>query len=261
MQRFNAGGPPLRLKDRVAIVTGGATGIGLAIVRRLADEGASVVIADIKDAKEAADGLAGSPQPVMAIEADVSSEDSVARMVERTIDRLGRIDILVNNAAVSASLALKPFEELTVAEWRRVLDVNAIGVFLCCRAVASHMRARKSGRIVNITSGTAFKGAPFLLHYVASKGAVMSMTRSLARELGTDNITVNAVSPGYTLSEGNLANADFLAAHRQAAIAGRVLQRDAYPEDLVGAVAFLASDDAAFMSGQILAVDGGSVFH
>jgi len=197
----------------------------------------------------------------MAVEADVSSEDSVDGMIKRTIDRFGRIDILVNNAAVSASLALKPFEELTVEEWRRVLDVNAIGVFLCCRAVASHMRARKSGRIVNIASGTAFKGAPFLLHYVASKGAVMSMTRSLARELGADNITVNAVSPGYTLSEGNLANADFLAAHRQAAIAGRVLQRDAYPEDLVGAVAFLASDDAAFMSGQILAVDGGSVFH
>jgi NAD(P)-dependent dehydrogenase (short-subunit alcohol dehydrogenase family) len=251
----------LRLKDRVAIVTGGATGIGLAIVRRLAVEGASVVIADIKGAREAADGLSKSHRPVMAIDADVSSEDSVAGMAERTIDRFGRIDILVNNAAVSASLALKPFEELTVAEWRRVLDVNAIGVFLCCRAVASHMRARKSGRIVNITSGTAFKGAPFLLHYVASKGAVMSMTRSLARELGTDNITVNAVSPGYTLSEGNLANPDFLAAHRQAAIAGRVLQRDAYPEDLVGAVAFLASDDAAFMSGQILAVDGGSVFH
>jgi NAD(P)-dependent dehydrogenase (short-subunit alcohol dehydrogenase family) len=251
----------VRLKDRVAIVTGGATGIGLAIVRRLADEGASVVIADIKGAEEAAEGLSGSNRPVMAIEADVSSEDSVAGMVERTIDRFGRIDILVNNAAVSASLALKPFEELTVAEWRRVLDVNTIGVFLCCRTVASHMRARKSGRIVNITSGTAFKGAPFLLHYVASKGAVMSMTRSLARELGTDNITVNAVSPGYTLSEGNLANADFLAAHRQAAIAGRVLQRDAYPEDLVGAVVFLASDDAAFMSGQILAVDGGSVMH
>jgi NAD(P)-dependent dehydrogenase (short-subunit alcohol dehydrogenase family) len=251
----------LRLKDRVAIVTGGATGIGLAIVRRLAVEGASVVIADIKGAKEAADGLSGPNRSVMAIDADVSSEDSVAGMAERTIDRFGRIDILVNNAAVSASLALKPFEELTVAEWRRVLDVNAVGVFLCCRAVASHMRARKSGRIVNITSGTAFKGAPFLLHYVASKGAVMSMTRSLARELGTDNITVNAVSPGYTLSDGNLANADFLSAHRQAAIAGRVLQRDAYPEDLVGAVAFLASDDAAFMSGQILAVDGGSVFH
>ena len=251
----------MRLKDRVAIVTGGATGIGLAIARRLAEDGAAVVIADIKGAVEAAAGLSEANRQVVPMETDVASEDSVANLASRTIDRLGRIDILVNNAAVSATLALTPFEKLTVAEWRHALDVNAIGTFLCCRAVAPHMRARKSGRIVNIASGTAFKGAPFLLHYVASKGAVISMTRSLARELGTDNVTVNAVSPGYTLSEGNLGNADFLAAHRQAAIAGRVLQRDAYPEDLVGAVAFLASDDAAFMSGQILAVDGGSVMH
>lgn len=251
----------MRLKDRVAIVTGGATGIGLAIVRRLSAEGASVVLADVKGAPEAAAAFADSNHPVVPVEADVSSEASVAQLVEGTISRMGRIDILVNNAAVSATLALKPFEQLTVAEWRKVLDVNTIGVFLCARAVASHMRAQKSGRIVNITSGTAFKGAPLMLHYVASKGAVMSMTRSLARELGPDNITVNAVSPGYTLSEGNLANPDFFAAHRQAAIAGRMLQRDAYPDDLVGAVAFLASDDAAFMTGQILAVDGGSVLH
>ena len=251
----------MRLKERVAIVTGGSTGIGLAIARRLAEEGAAVVIADIKDAAEAAAGLSGLNRQVVPMETDVASEESVSSLVSGTIDRLGRIDILVNNAAVSATLALTPFEKLTVAEWRHVLDVNAIGTFLCCRAVAPHMRARKSGRIVNIASGTAFKGAPFLLHYVASKGAVISMTRSLARELGTDNVTVNAVSPGYTLSEGNLGNPDFLAAHRQAAIAGRALQRDAYPEDLVGAVAFLASDDAAFMSGQILAVDGGSVMH
>src|SRR5262249_59968937 len=124
------------------------------------------------------------------------------------------------------SLALTAFEKLTVAEWRHVLEVNTIGVFLCCRAVAPHMRASKSGRIVNITSGTAFKGAPWLLHYVASKGAVMSMTRSLARELGTDNITANAVSPGYTLSKGNLVNPQFLAAHRPAAFGTRVLQRN-----------------------------------
>ena len=232
----------MRLKDRVAIVTGGSTGIGFAIARRLSEEGAAVVIADIKGAAEAAAGLSGSNRQIAAAETDVASEDSVAQLISGTIDRLGRIDILVNNAAVSASLALTPFEKLTVAEWRHVLDVNAIGTFLCCRAVAPHMRAQKSGRIVNIASGTAFKGAPFLLHYVASKGAVISMTRSLARELGNDNITVNAVSPGYTLSEGNLGNPDFL-------------------DDLVGAVAFLASDDAAFMSGQILAVDGGSVMH
>ena len=232
----------MRLKDRVAIVTGGSTGIGFAIARRLSEEGAAVVIADIKGAAEAAAGLSGSNRQIAAAETDVASEDSVAQLISGTIDRLGRIDILVNNAAVSASLALTPFEKLTVAKWRHVLDVNAIGTFLCCRAVAPHMRAQKSGRIVNIASGTAFKGAPFLLHYVASKGAVISMTRSLARELSNDNITVNAVSPGYTLSEGNLGNPDFL-------------------DDLVGAVAFLASDDAAFMSGQILAVDGGSVMH
>jgi NAD(P)-dependent dehydrogenase (short-subunit alcohol dehydrogenase family) len=140
-------------------------------------------------------------------------------------------------------------------------DVNAMGPFLMCRAVSAHMRARRYGRIVNITSGTAFKGAPFMLDYVCSKGAVMTMTRSLARELGKDFITVNAVSPGYTLSEGNLANEKFLASYREAAIQTRALPRDAWPVDIVGAVAFLASDDAAFISGQILAVDGGSVYH
>ena len=248
----------MRLKDRVAIVTGGATGIGLAIVRRLADEGASVVIADIKGAKDAAQGLSGSNRPVMAIEADVSSEDSVAVMVKRTIDRFGRIDILVNNAAVSATLALKPFEELTVAEWRRVFDVNAIGVFLCCRAVASHMRARKSGRIVNIASGTAFKGAPFLLHYVASKGAVISMTRSLARELGPDSIAVNAIAPGLVLVE---ATEYVPEERRQLYVSGRAMQRAQHPEDVTGVVVFLLGQGAGFVTGQLLPVNGGFVFN
>jgi NAD(P)-dependent dehydrogenase (short-subunit alcohol dehydrogenase family) len=185
----------------------------------------------------------------------------VTAMVAATVEPFGAVDILVNNAAVSATLKLTPFEELTVTEWQHVLSVNTIGVFLCCRAVALSMRKKKYGRIINITSGTAFKGAPFLLHYTASKGAVMSMTRSLAPELGGGDITVNAVSPGYTLSEGNLANATFLAAQPDAAISSRALRRDAYPDDLVGAVSFLASDDAAFITGQILAVDGGSVYH
>jgi NAD(P)-dependent dehydrogenase (short-subunit alcohol dehydrogenase family) len=192
---------------------------------------------------------------------DVAEEASVQAMVKRTVERFGRIDVLVNNAAIAASIQLRPFEEISVAQWRRMQDVNAMGPFLCIRAAAPHMRARRHGRIVNITSGTAFKGAPFMLDYVASKGALMTMTRALARELGKDFITVNAVSPGYTLSEGNLANSDFLATYRDAAIATRAVPRDGWPADIVGAVAFLASDDASFVSGQILAVDGGSVYH
>jgi NAD(P)-dependent dehydrogenase (short-subunit alcohol dehydrogenase family) len=246
---------------RTAIVTGAGTGLGLAFAKRLAADGASVVLADIDGAEAAAAGLAQAGRNVLGVHADVSSEAGVAAMVEAALQRFGSIDILVNNAAVSRSLELTKFEELSLAAWQHVLAVNTIGVFLCCRAVAPHMRAAKRGRIINVASGTAFKGAPFLLHYVASKGAVISMTRALARELGSDNITVNAISPGYTLTEGNLANTAFAAVHREAAVASRALPRDAWPEDLVGAVSFLASDDAAFITGQILAVDGGSVYH
>lgn len=248
-------------RGRTAVVTGAGTGLGLAFAKRLASDGANVVLVDIDGAEAAAASLAQAERSVLGLRADVSSEASVAAMVESAVQRFGSIDILVNNAAVSQSLKLTKFEELSLAEWQHVLAVNTIGVFLCCRAVAPHMRARKRGRIINVASGTAFKGAPFLLHYVASKGSVISMTRALARELGNDNITVNAIAPGYTLTEGNLANTAFLAAHREAAVASRALPRDAWPEDLVGAVSFLASDDAAFITGQILAVDGGSVYH
>ena len=248
-------------RGKTAIITGAGTGLGLAFAKRLAADRANVVLADIDGAEAAAASLAQMGQSVVGLRADVSSEASVSALVDSTLQRFGSIDILINNAAVSRTLALTRFEELSLAEWQHVLAVNTIGVFLCCRAVAPHMRARKRGRIINVASGTAFKGAPFLLHYVASKGSVISMTRALARELGNDNITVNAISPGYTLTEGNLANTAFMVAHREAAIASRALPRDAYPEDLVGAVSFLASDDAAFMTGQILAVDVGSVYH
>jgi NAD(P)-dependent dehydrogenase (short-subunit alcohol dehydrogenase family) len=248
-------------RGKTAVVTGAGTGLGLAFAKRLAADGANVVLADINGAEAAAASLAQAGQTVLGLHADVSSEASISTMVESALRHFGPIDILINNAAVSQTLRLTKFEELSLAEWQHVLAVNTIGVFLCCRAVAPHMRARKRGRIINVASGTAFKGAPFLLHYVASKGAVISMTRALARELGNDNITVNAISPGYTLTEGNLANTAFAAVHRQAAIASRALPRDAYPDDLVGAVSFLASDDAAFITGQILAIDGGSVYH
>ncbi len=251
----------MKLEGKVAIVTGAATGIGAAIARRLATDGAAVTIADINDGTPVARELSSHGAQSLFIRADVSDERSVERMVAETVKRFGTVDILVNNAAIAAELELTPFEDQTLEQWRRILNVNTIGVFLCCESVSPIMRAKRSGRIINMTSSTAFKGAPLMLHYVASKGAVMAMTRSLARELGGDNILVNAVSPGYVLSEGNLANKDFLAAHRAAAIAGRAIPRDGYPDDIAKAVAFLAGSDSDFIAGQILAVDGGSVYH
>jgi NAD(P)-dependent dehydrogenase (short-subunit alcohol dehydrogenase family) len=251
----------MKLKDKVAIVTGAQTGIGRAIAERLAADGAAVVLADIADAAPVARSLREAGGRAMAVRVDVSDEAAVQRMVDEAVQEFGRIDILVNNAAIAASIQLRPFEQISVAEWRRMQDVNAMGPFLCARAVAPHMRRQQHGRIVNITSGTAFKGAPFMLDYVASKGALMTITRSLAREFGKDFVTVNAVSPGYTLSEGNLANKEFLSTYREAAITTRALPRDGWPADIVGAVAFLASDDASFITGQIVAVDGGSVYH
>lgn len=251
----------MKFKDKVAIVTGAETGIGRAIAQRLAQDGAAVVLADIADAEHVARSIRESGGTAIAQQVDVCDEASVQRMVEGTLEAFGRIDILVNNAAIAASIQLRPFEQITVAQWRRMQDVNAMGPFLCARAVSPHMRRQQYGRIVNITSGTAFKGAPFMLDYVASKGALMTMTRALAREFGKDFVTVNAVSPGYTLSEGNLANKEFLSTYREAAIATRALPRDGWPADIVGAVAFLAGEDASFVTGQILAVDGGSVYH
>jgi NAD(P)-dependent dehydrogenase (short-subunit alcohol dehydrogenase family) len=218
----------MRLKDRVAIVTGGGSSIGLAIAERLSADGASVVIADIANAAQAAGGLEKASRAALGLATDVSSESDVQQMVDKTMARFGRIDVLVNNAAVSKTLKMTPFEQLTVAEWRKVLDVNTIGTFLCCRGVSAAMRAQKYGRIINVASGTAFESAPFLMHYVASKGAVISMTRALARELGPDNITVNAISPGYILSAGNLENPEFMQAQREAAKASRALPRDGF---------------------------------
>ena len=248
-----------RLAGKVAIVTGGAAGLGFAYARRFVAEGARVVIADVADPAEALKRL-DAPDVTHALTADVARFDDCTRVVEEARRRFGRVDVLVNNAAVFATLKPTPLEKIAEAEWDRVMAVNVKGIWNCVRAVVPVMRAQGGGRIVNVASAIAHKGTAGLLHYVTSKGAVITMTRALARELGPDRITVNAVAPGLTLSETVLANPDIAAFQREAVLASRSLKREAVAEDLEGTVVFLASDDSAFMTGQTLVVDGGSVF-
>jgi NAD(P)-dependent dehydrogenase (short-subunit alcohol dehydrogenase family) len=246
----------VRLRDRVAIVTGGSQGIGRRLAEGLAAEGAAVVIADVRGAEEAAEALGG-----LGLAVDVARRDDTERMAAAVLERHGRIDVLVNNAGIYASLVPTPFEELDTDEWRRVFDVNVMGMWLATRAVAPHMRAAGRGRVINIASGTPFKGVPLLLHYVASKGAVVAMTRALAKELGGDGVLVNAIAPGFTMSEGVLGNPVQVEALQEVSAQARVIVRDQYPEDLVGAVVFFAGEESAFITGQTLVVDGGAYFH
>lgn len=249
----------MRLAGKVAVITGGAAGIGLAYARRFLAEGARVVLADVVDPVPAAEKLDAAGR-ALGVRTDVSDEASVRAMVEAALARFGRIDVLVNNAAVFATLKPRAFDEIPAAEWDRVMAVNVTGVWHCVRAVVPVMRRQGGGRIVNVASAIVAKGTALLLHYVTSKGAVVAMTRALARELGPSGITVNAVAPGLILSDTVQANPDITGFQAAAIMQARSLKRDAYPEDVEGAVVFLASDDSAFMSGQTLIVDGGSVF-
>ncbi|HYI73790.1 MAG TPA: SDR family oxidoreductase [Gaiellaceae bacterium] len=236
------------LEGKVAIVTGGAQGIGAAIAVGLEAAGAEVVIADLEP-------------PEGGIRADVSSEEDVSRMVGEALERNGRIDILVNNAGLYASLEMRAFTEIPLEEWSRVMEVNVASMFLTCRAVVPVMREQGGGKIVNISSGTPFRGVPFLLHYVTSKGAIVAFTRALAKEVGKDSIHVNCVAPGFTMSDGVKAHPEVVEKLRDVSVASRTLQRDQVPDDVVGAVVFLCSPAADFVTGQTMVIDGGQYFH
>ena len=251
----------MRCSGKVAIVTGGAMGIGRAVAEGLLAEGANVVIADRAGAAEAAKALDNAGNSVIGVACDVSSQGETEAMAGAALKAFGRIDVLVNNAGIYSSLKTGPFEELDIEEWRRVLEVNVIGQAMATRAVVPAMRQQGGGSIVNFSSGTPFKGVPFLLHYVASKGAVNAMTKALAKELGTADIRVNGVAPGFTLSDGVLGNSHQLEKLQEISRQARVLQRDQHPEDIVGAVVFFASQESAFVTGQTLVVDGGAYFH
>ncbi|UAJ12564.1 SDR family NAD(P)-dependent oxidoreductase [Glacieibacterium megasporae] len=248
------------LDGRVAIVTGAASGIGFAIARDLARQGARVAICDVADPTAAVATLRGEGADVVGVRADIADEEAVAAAHAAVVAAFGRIDILVNNAGLFTTITRAPFDQLDVAEWRRVIDVNVTGTYLFSRAVWPSMRAAGGGRIVNITSGSVWSAPAMMLHYVTSKGALTAMTRSMAREMGPDNITVNAVAPGFTISDGVLEHRhDMLATAAGRARSARALQRDQAPGDIVGAVAFLCGDGSAFVTGQTIVVDGGAV--
>ncbi len=249
------------LTGRVVIVTGGATGIGKVYSTRLAEAGAHVLIADLRqeDSERTAAALAGTPGGAMAVATDIAEEAATIRMAQAALDKWGRIDGLVNNAGLMSTLQRRPWHEIPVTEWDRVMEVNLRGMFLCCRAVHGPMKQQRSGSIVNISSTRVLDGTPNRLHYTTSKAGVIGFTRALAREVGADGIRVNTITPGLTLSDTQIASSD--PAYLANTAKGRAIERPQVPDDLVGAIMFLLSDASAFITGQLLNVDGGKSMH
>jgi NAD(P)-dependent dehydrogenase (short-subunit alcohol dehydrogenase family) len=251
----------MRLKDRVAIITGAARGIGQAYCLALAREGAKVVAADILSCEETVTKVKEAGGEALGIVTDVASEPSTQAMAAQTIRRFGRIDTLVNNAAFFGKLT--PFEQISEAEWDRVMAVNVKGLWLCSKAVIPTMKQQGEGKIINISSATIWMGMPLFLHYVASKGAVFAFTRALARELAGTGINVNTITPGYTMTEAalNIADPETVASFKRQLLDMQIIKRNEEPEDLAGTVIFLASDASDFITGQTFNVDGGLTHH
>jgi NAD(P)-dependent dehydrogenase (short-subunit alcohol dehydrogenase family) len=248
------------LRDRVVVVTGAARGIGKSLARAASAEGAFVVVADIEfeGATQTAAEIEREGPGSLPVRVDIADGESVRLMVDATMHRFGRVDVLVNNAGMLATLGRKPFDAIDEEEWDRVMTVNVKGAWLCCREVAPAMKDQGYGKIINVSSDTILSGVPGMLHYVASKGALAAMTRSLARELGPHGICVNAIAPGFTTTDAAMARGTE-ANERNIRI--RAIPRAQTPEDITGTVVFLASSASDFLTGQLIAVNGGAVFH
>jgi NAD(P)-dependent dehydrogenase (short-subunit alcohol dehydrogenase family) len=245
------------LKERVVIITGAGQGIGRTFAKAFAAAGARAVIAELNE-KKAADVSAEIMKAggeALAVTTDVADDASIKEMVEIVEDEYGRIDVLINNAGIFSTLEMRPFDQIPLDEWERVLRVNLTGPFLCARAVLPAMRRAKWGRIINMASGAVRLGRPNYLHYIATKSALMGMSLSMARELGADNITVNAILPGATFTE--IERKTITPEQKERIVAMQCIPRAEVPEDLVGAALFLASDAARFVTGQSINLDGG----
>lgn len=251
----------MRLENRTAIVTGGGKGIGAVYAENLASEGAKVVVADIdhKAAKSTASKIAAQGNAALAVHVDISDQQSTEDMVQKAISEFHTVDVLVNNASLMSVLPRRPWYQIPPSEWDDVMSVNLKGMFFCCLSVFPHMQAKQHGKIINISSGRIFDGMPNRLHYTTSKAGVVGFTRALAREVGEHNIQVNAISPGFTQSDTQVSTSStqYMRAH----IDRRCLKREQYPQDLVGALLFLASSDSDFLTGQLINVDGGYSMH
>jgi len=251
----------LSVKGHVVIVTGGGKGIGRVYCQSLSNLGARVVVADVdaESAQATAVDIRADGGEAVAVHTDVSDAASAEAMAAKAIQTFGRIDGLVNNAGLMSSLPRRPWTEIPVEEWDQVMAVNLRGLFHCCRAVFPQMKAQQKGKIINISSSRVWEGTPNRLHYTTSKAGVIGFTRALAREVGEFNIAVNAITPGLTLSDAQVASTGV--GYADAAVSRRAFKRPQMPGDLVGTVVFLLADASGFITGQTINVDGGGHLH